>query len=635
MKNKQILLSLLLLPLVFVLSACGKTDETPVTKPVPVNIKGQTIEQSLMVKQSLNYPGMIVSDSEANIIAKTGGTLTSVKFKVGDKVALGQELAKIDDVNSSSFVSSSFNTNQIKQARNVVASAEAGYNLAKDNYNSVLISSVKDLRSAEIARDQAAKGQSNLDITTGESVKSAELAYETAKIATEQARTTLENREKLAVQNSQDTLTNADLTVSSVISTAGAVMTNINNVTSFDDDNKVSISYRQNLGALDANSYDNAKQAYQKASEASKNYSGKKFNNISERVAGSLEVANAVKDLCDQTKNLFDKSISSASLPQTSLSGTSLSGLQTAVAGYQSQMNAAVNQLNSTKQALTSVDLNNSTLLDSLRQAYKISQQQEASAKQALASLKSGNTSQQNQAGFNVNLAQNQFENTKIKIESQVNSLKTQLETAQLQYNNAITSLQSLYDAHSVIAPINGTITKLAVAEGQTVGQGQIIATISQPENLKVQFYVEADNLLDIRLASPVKIIDANNVVYMGAISAISPQADVITRRFLVEVKLENSVGLLLGTVVNVNLDIVKNRTASDLIILPLSAITVGQNGNTIFIVENNQAKKVAVELKEVIGEYAQVKANLPSSTMIVIEGNRLLQEGQSVNVTQ
>jgi len=626
MKRKKISLIALFLLLSLALSACGQKAAAPVSESVPVTVKGQTAGASLSVKQSLSYPGMVTADSEATIAAKANGNLTGANFKIGDVVSLGQELAKIDDINSSSFNAANLNTNQIKQAKNAVASAEAAYTLAKTSYDNLLISAVKDLRSAEIVRDQAVKGQSNLDITAAESLKSAELAYETAKIATEQASSTLANREKLAVQSAKDALTNADLAADSVVMTAGVIITNINSITAFDTNNTVSIDYRLNLGALDSSTYDIAKQSYQNAKDAYETYQPKKPATILDDIDNIVIVVTAVNKLTDAVKNLLDKSISSSALP-----AVVLSGLQASVSGYQAQINAAAGQINGLKQTLTNIDLNNTTLLDSLHQNYQLATQQEASAKQNLINLKSGNTSQQNQAGFASNLAQNQYDNTKVKIESQINAARTQVETAEFQYNNAVVSLQSLYDAHSIIAPINGTITKIFVADGQTVAQGQAVATISQTQNIKVQFYVEADNLKGITLGLPVTVVDDNKTVYPGIVAAVSPQADPITRRFLAEVKLENSVGLLLGTIVTVNLDLVKTVNAADSIILPLAAITIGQNGNYIFIAENSQAKKVSVEVQEVLGEAARVKVALPPAAIIITEGNRLLEEGQSV----
>ncbi len=636
MKNKKILFFPLILILAVLLSGCGKKVDTGVQEiSSPVPVKGQSVGASTSIKQELEYPGMIVAESEANIIAKASGNLSSANFKVGDQIILGQELAKIDDVNSAAFNPSNYNTNQIKQAKNAVSQAEAAYNLARSNYDSLLVSSVKDLRSAEISRDQAAKGQSNLDVTAAESIKSAELAFETSKIAVEQARLTLDNRQKLADQSFKDANTNAENTLSSVLSAASTVITNINNITALDDNNTVTISYRSNLGALDSTTYSNAKESYQAAKDAFAGYNAQKFNSLNDKIAGASTVLDKVKKLADDTKALFDKTITSTSLPQSSQSGPSLSNLQTAAAGYQSQINAAISQLDAASQGLANISLNNSSLLDSLRQAYDLAQKQMASAEQALNNLKAGNSSQKDQAGFAYNLAQNQYDNLRVKIEAQILGAKTQMETAAFQYNNAVTSLQSLYDAHSVISPLTGTITKVFVSNGEAVAAGQPVLTVSQTQDIKVQFFVEPDNLLAIKPGQPVKVFTDSNNSYEGVVAAVSPQADSVTRRFLVEVKLEKVDGLLLGTVATVKLSLIKSAGSLGAIIIPLSAVTVGQNGNYIFTAENGQAKKVPVEIIEVMGELAKVKTDLPSTAIIITDGNKLLQDGQVISLSQ
>lgn len=613
------------------LSACGTPDEVKKAEPEPLSVKTQTVAASQRVSQSLSYPGLVSADSEATIIAKTAGNLTAVKMKVGDKVTLGQELAKIDDVGSGPANSSAFSANQIKQAQIAVSSAEAAYNLAKQNYNNILISSVKDLKAAEIARDQAAKSESNLGVTTSESVKSAELAYETARLATQQAATSLANREKLAQQTAADTRTNAGLTASSVAATAGGIVTNINNFTGFDTSNNVSISYRSNLGALDSSTFDAAKQSYQRAKEMYVSYQAREKGTVEEEVDAAIELVTAAKEAADDAKKLLDKTTTSVNLPQSSPTGTSLSGLQAAVSGYQTQINSALGQINSVKQALASVELNNNTVLDGLRQALSIAKQQEESAKQNLTNLKSGNTSQKNQASFASSLAQNQFDNAKVKIETQVAAAKTQVDTAQLQYNNALVALDSLYDAHSIISPLDGTVTKIFVAEGQSVGPGQAVVTVSKTQDIKVQFYLESTNLEDVKPGVPALVVDSSGKEYTGAVSAVSPQADPVTRRFLAEVKLPDSSGLLLGTVVDVSVQSSTIARGEGSMILPLEAITVGQNGSHIFIIEDGKAKRIEVEVKEVKGELARVQANLGPETAVIVSGNRRVEDGQAV----
>ncbi len=632
MKNKKIIILLLFIS--FVLSACGKKAEIKVEDKTPTTpVTTQAVRNSLSIKRDLNYPGVVSAESEAKVVAKSSGTLTAIKFKVGDKVSLGQQLAKIDDINNAKVLSGGeLNSSQIKQAKLGVEQALGAFQLSKNNYENLLISSVKDLRQAEISRDQAAKGETNLTITTGESVKSAELAYETAKLAVAQASLSLENRTKQANQGSIDVKQNASLAIQSGIASISSLITNINNITAFDDNNSVTINYRSNLGALDSSVYDSAKKAYQKLKEEYAKYDSLKFSSISEQVSSVLVLSTLAQNLAEETKLLFDKTITSASLPQTSVGGSSLSGLQAAAAGYQVQMNAVASQINGASQALTNTALNNDSLLDSLKQGLDLAKKQEASALQNLNNLKAGNVSQKDQAIFVYSLAQNQYDNLKVKIESQVSGARTQMETARLQYDNALVSLQSLYDTRSVIAPLDGTITQVFASDSETVAPGQPILVISQTDNIKVNFYVEADNLLAMNPGLPVSVVDEKGKEYPGVISGTSLQADTVTRRFLVEVKMENAEDLFLGTIVNIKVAVEK-KADQGFYILPLSAVNISQNDSYIFIVDNNKAKKINIEVGEVSGGLAIIKADLSYNDLIIIEGNKLITDGQDINI--
>ncbi len=636
MKKNKLNLLFLLLFLPILLAGCGKKEEAVIPETKPLSVQVRSVADSREIKQELEYPAVVAASTEAKLIAKSSGTLSGASFKVGDSVAVGQSLAKIDEIGSGGFTSGGVNSNQIKQAIIATEQAQASYQLARANYENILISSVKDQRQAEIARDQAAKGQTNLGLTAEESIKSAELAYETSKIAAEQARLTLINREKQLTQGASDAADNAELAATSAANTANSVITGINNLTGFDDNNVVSVSYRTNLGALESASYTQADNAYQAAKDAYNLYISQSYSSINARLDAVIVMSDKVKALTDATKYLFDKSIPSSVLPQSATGGVSLSGLQTTASSYQSQLNGVLSQVRSSKQGLTNVGLNNDGTSDTLRQAYELAKKQEASAAQNLNNLRAGNTSQQDQAGFSVNLAQNQYENLKVKIDSQILAAKTQMDTAQLQYSNASVSLQSLYDIHAIVSPIAGTVTQKFASDGDTVSAGQLIAVVSQMDSLKVKFFVESENIIAMKLGAPVTAVDSEGKIYNGLISTVSAQADAATKRFQVEVQLDGQEKPLLGTVVTIKISLYKSVAAGDgSILVPLSALEIGQNGNSVYIMDGKTARKVAVELKTVLGEMAQVKLDASDDTMIIINGNKLLKEGDSVEIAQ
>jgi len=206
------------------------------------------------------------------------------------------------------------------------------------------------------------------------------------------------------------------------------------------------------------------------------------------------------------------------------------------------------------------------------------------------------------------------------------------MENSESQYNNALLSLQSLYDIHSIVAPIVGTITQKA-NNGDTVAPGQLVATISQTDKIKVKIFVEPENLADLK-PGLLATVSSGAQSFNGVISSISPQADPLTRRFPVEIILENASGLYLGTVVDVKISVMKSVAGEvGSILVPLSALEVGQNSNSVMIVENSKAKKISVEVLGVIGDLAKVRiTNYPPQTFIIIDGNKLVREGDLVS---
>lgn len=637
MKKNKLTLVVLLLALTF-LSACGKSKkQEDIKEDKPALVEVQSLEDSRQLEQESVYPAIVSAGMEARLSAQMSGVISGADFKIGDTVSAGQVLARVNEIGSALAVSSSASSNQIRQAIIASQQAQAAYELARSNYENILISSTRDLEQAAIASQQASSGLNNLGSVSSENIKSAELAYESAQLATEQARLNLANRDKQMTQSAKNIQENAQLAASSALNTAGSVLTGINNLTGFDDNNVVSISYRTNLGALDSASYNKADMAYQSAQAAYNDYLKASGKDITNNLEQAVSMLNKMKALADAAKYLFDKSIPSVNLPQSSPSGVSLSSLQTSAAAYQSQLNGALSQAQGSLQSLRSFNLENEGNLDSLKQVYALAQKQEASAAQNLNSLRAGNKSQKDQASFSVSLAENQYENLKVKLNSQVLAAKTQMDSAQLQYNNASLALQGLYDTRSIVSPIDGKVFQKLFSNGDTVSAGQLVVVVGQSDGIKLKFFVEAENIIFINPNQEVKAVDNNGREYRGTVTSISAQAEPVSKRFQVEASFNDADNLpLLGTVVSVHLSLNKNAVLSDdSIFLPLSSLEIGQNGTYVLLFNDGKVNKVSATVDSVLGEIAKVKVEAPAESLIIISGNKFLNEGDLVEIKQ
>jgi len=205
-------------------------------------------------------------------------------------------------------------------------------------------------------------------------------------------------------------------------------------------------------------------------------------------------------------------------------------------------------------------------------------------------------------------------------------------EVAKINLEATKVALNGALNNRLATSPISGTVTKKSVSEGDSVSIGDEIATISKTALTKIQFFVDKEDLPNFKIGTKVNINEDGNII-PGIITTISSQADTTTKRFLIEAKPTGKSPLIIGSVINVSLDITRTPTTSGNLILPLSTITISQNESYIFINDNGHAKKATVEIVKVQGEYAEVKTDIASDSQIIIDGSKLVQDRDEINI--
>jgi len=631
--TKKINIYLILVLISLFITGCGQ-QETKTTEEKLKQVKVKTLNDSRNITENLEFPATISSGEESQIIAKTNGTVEAAAFKVGNRVRVGEILFKIDDTNrTSSLDKTAFDSSQIKQAQSAAEQARASLDIARNNYNSLLISTEKDLRQAEINKEQAVTGKSNTSDIIAENLKSAQLAYDSAKLAAENAALNLANTKQTLGQNNANAGVNAETTAITTANNCDTIIYSSNELLGLEYEKAVNLAYRNNIGALDSSTLLKGQALYIEAKNLSDEFKNSSLTNINEKLDFVMRLANKTKALADTCKTILEKTITSSNLPANSSTATSLTSLQSTITGYQTQVNIAITQLNAVKQNVNGSSLNQETSLASLEKAYSLARKQEEAAAQNLNNIKAGTNSQKNQAGFSADSAANQYDNVKVRINSQLSVARSQVDIANAQYQNALTSLSALYDSHLGISPISGIVTKKNIEKGATVAAGAVLAVVSKLENVKAQIFIDQENNSLLRLGQKAEI-KKDDKVYTARITAIAPQADAASKRFLVEIKPEkNEPDLIAGTVVDIVVPITKKTAAKNTAILPIAAIDVAQNGNFIKIVENGIVKKEAIEIKSIDGETAQIEYKISSDAQLIIEGGKLVEEGEKIEI--
>jgi RND family efflux transporter MFP subunit len=231
------------------------------------------------------------------------------------------------------------------------------------------------------------------------------------------------------------------------------------------------------------------------------------------------------------------------------------------------------------------------------------------------------------QAKENLSLAK------KNKDDDSTSATKSAKDIAKLQLENAEISLQSALEAHNATAPISGSVVSKSVSVGDSVVVGQTLAVISNSSKTKVSFFVEQEKAGAFKSGDEVSIVSSDNSFSNAIILNIAPQADPLTKRFRIDAQPMQQLSLQPGTILSIRTQQTENVTGNGNLLLPISAMTIAQNENYIFIIENGLAKKINFEIIRIFGENAEIKAQVTTDAQIVIEGNKLLKDGSKVEV--
>lgn len=199
----------------------------------------------------------------------------------------------------------------------------------------------------------------------------------------------------------------------------------------------------------------------------------------------------------------------------------------------------------------------------------------------------------------------------------------------------AETRLRSAIDSRTVRSPITGIITKKDVSVGENVSSGSSLFTIEKSGAKRiVRFFVDENERKLIGPGTRVRVAENPGTTERseGKILRLSSATDTGSGRFPVEAEVSDLSAS--GTVVSVSIDILRTAGTGNMF-LPLSAITFGQDDETIFVAENGHAKSVSVSVIRIEGELAEVAAPIGEDAEIIIGNAKRVKDGSMISVTE
>ncbi len=211
--------------------------------------------------------------------------------------------------------------------------------------------------------------------------------------------------------------------------------------------------------------------------------------------------------------------------------------------------------------------------------------------------------------------------------ENSVNNLKDQI-------NTTVTG----WDMTNVRSEVNGYIEQLNLRVGETftgfTGSTPQIMIVNS-SSMKVVTDVPENYLGKIKKGTPVNInLPDVNLEFNSVISLMNQTIGLNSRAVTTEAKIPYKPNLHINQVAQVR---IKDYTNPHAIVIPLTTLQTDENGKYVYVIANENGKKVArkkvVHAGDIYGEKVEVKG-LNAGDQLITEGFQTLYDGQIVTTS-
>lgn len=225
-----------------------------------------------------------------------------------------------------------------------------------------------------------------------------------------------------------------------------------------------------------------------------------------------------------------------------------------------------------------------------------------------------------------------QLQQQKLVSQSDVDNGRQQLDSAQGDVDNLRATLQKKV----VRAPFDGRLSLRQVDLGQDLLVGTPIVSLQATHRVRVNIPVPQAWLLQMKKGLPVHIYldDVNKSVLRSEVMALSADIDTKTRSAMVQTSLNNREQRLVpGMAVAAEIELSEPATP---LVVPSTAIIYASYGDTVFVIESDNAGKKTVrqqfvQLGKARGDFVEVLKGLNVGDEVVSAGGFKLFTGMAV----
>ncbi|MDQ2076111.1 efflux RND transporter periplasmic adaptor subunit [Marinimicrobium sp. ABcell2] len=207
-----------------------------------------------------------------------------------------------------------------------------------------------------------------------------------------------------------------------------------------------------------------------------------------------------------------------------------------------------------------------------------------------------------------------------------------QYESAQARFN----AIQARLDDLRIRAPFDGVVGLRNISVGALVSPGELITTLNDDSQMKLDFTVPSIHLRHLRVGLPIEARSRamGDQVFMGEVYSIDNRVDPVTRSITVRALLPNDgQQLMQGLLMNVTLS-TRERDAA--MISESALITTGSNHH-VFVVQGDEGNRRAERVDVTIGQRTvgrvEILSGLEPGQRVVTHGVQKVRDGEPVRI--
>lgn len=215
---------------------------------------------------------------------------------------------------------------------------------------------------------------------------------------------------------------------------------------------------------------------------------------------------------------------------------------------------------------------------------------------------------------------------------AQVNAAKSTSGAAQAQTDAAKVQQQaadnSLEDT-VIYSTMDGVVLKKVMNSGETVAAGTPIAVVGSSDKMWVRVGVPDNYINRIKKGQKAVIhVYGLDESAEGTVDEIGVLADTTTRTFTVNILADNGANLLKSGMI-CSTDIIFSGESK--VLVPVDSVISMPEGDVVYVYNNGKVKKTAVTTGDITGSRIEVKTGLKSGDKLVVDGQFVLNDGDSV----